>query len=76
VGLVEEICFGTFSSNIENDPGEEDVLESLSVSEQQAEGLLLFCSSNREDTGFITTNEDGPQLVNLVLTGTLAVSYE
>jgi hypothetical protein len=76
VGLVEESCFGPFSSNIENDPGEEDVLGSMSVSELEKEGLLLYCSSDREYTGFITTNEDGPLLVELAAGGTLAVSYE
>jgi hypothetical protein len=77
LGLEEESCTGEFSSNVENDPGEEDVLESFSVSEQETEGLLLTCSGNREKTGFITTNEDGPVLTKLVDMGqALAVSYE
>jgi hypothetical protein len=76
VGLVEESCFGPFSFNVENDPGEEDVLESLTVSELEKEGLLQYCSSDREYTGFITTNEDGPLLDQLRAGGALAVSYE
>jgi hypothetical protein len=73
--LLEVECVGQFSSDLENDPMENDVLGTFSKTEQETEGLLSLCKG--EKTGFVTTGA-GDEVILMKLTNNqaLSVSYE
>jgi len=73
-GLVEETCTGEVGSDLENMPGENDVLGTFSEAEIVAEGAQALCSGGGGKTGTVNTDEAG--LIFLTNGKPLAVSYE